>query len=65
MESKFLETIAMDLKFYDKKIILHLIDLCTRLSAATIIKDKNPTTVIEAILKTWIAVYGSCEKISC
>ncbi|XP_066913250.1 uncharacterized protein [Clytia hemisphaerica] len=62
MASKFLETVAMDLKFYDKKIILHLIDMCTRLSAATTIKDKNPTTVIEAILKTWISVYGSCEK---
>ena len=59
MASKFLETVAMDLKFYDKKIILHLIDLCTRLSAATTIKDKNPTTVIEAILRTWISVYGS------
>ena len=41
MAFKFLETVAMDLKLYDKKIFLHLIDLCTRLSAATIIKDKN------------------------
>ena len=62
MASQFLETVAMDLKFYDKKIVLHLIDLCTRLSAATTIKDKHPPTVIEAILKVWISVYGSCEK---
>ena len=60
MATKFQETVAMDLKFYDKKIILHLIDLCTRLTAATVIKDKNPTTVIEAILEIWISVYGSC-----
>ena len=63
MATKFLETVAMDLKFYDKKIILHLIDLCTRLSAATVIKDKNPATIIEAILKVWVSVYGSNEKI--
>jgi len=54
MATRFLEAIAMDLKFYDKIIIVHLIDLFTRFSAATTIKDKNPTTVIEAILKTWI-----------
>ena len=52
----------MDLKFYDKKIILHLIDMCTRLSAATTIRDKHPSTIIEAILKIWVCVYGSCEK---
>ena len=62
MATRFQETVAMDLKFYDKKIILHLIDLCTRLSAATTIKDKNPPTVVEGILKIWVSVYGSCEK---
>lgn len=62
MSTKFLETVAMDLKFYDKKIFIHLIDLCTRLSAATTLKDKNPGTIIESILRIWISVYGSCEK---
>ena len=62
MATQFLEALAMDLKFYDKKIILHLIDVCTRLSAATMTKDKQPGTIIEAIFKIWISVYGSCEK---
>ena len=62
MATKFQETVAMDLKFYENKIILHLIDMCTRLSSATTIKNKNPSTVIEAILKIWVSVYGTNEK---
>ena len=61
MANKFQEVVAMDLKFYESKI-LHLIDMCTRLSSATTIKNKNPSTVIEAILKIWISVYGTPEK---
>ena len=53
---------AIDLKQYDGKIILHLIDMCTRLSAATRISDKNPDTVIKALFKIWISIYGSAEK---
>ena len=62
MATQFQETVALDLKFYDSKIILHLIDMCTRLSSATTIKNKNPNTVIEAIFKVWISVYGTPEK---
>jgi len=62
MANQFQETVAMDLKFYENKIILHLIDMCTRLSSATSIKNKNPNTVIEAIFKTWISVYGTPKK---
>ena len=62
MATSFNETIAMDLKFYHGKILLHLIDHCTRLSASTVIPDKNPDTVIKAIFKIWISVYGSAEK---
>ena len=29
MATRFLETVAMDLKTHDGKLILHLIDLCT------------------------------------
>ena len=32
MATEFLETVAMDLKFYDSKILLHLVDHCMRLS---------------------------------
>ena len=62
MATKFQETVAMDLKFYNGKIILHLIDHCTRLSASALIPDKNPETIIKYTFKIWISVYGSAEK---
>lgn len=61
---RFLETVAMDLNFFDKKIILNEIDFRAQLSAYTI-KNRNPTTVIEAILKTLISVDGTSNKFIC
>ena len=62
MASKFLECVAMDLKFYKKHIILHLIDHATRLSASCFIPSKKPETIIKKIFQIWISVYGSPEK---
>ena len=59
---KFQQTVVMDLKFFEGKIILHLIDHATRLSAAAVIPNKNPSTVVKAILRIWVAVYGAAEK---
>ena len=52
----------MDLKFSHGKILVHIIDQCTRLLASTVISNKNPDTIIKAIFKIWISVYGSAEK---
>ena len=41
MANRFCETVAMDLKEFDGKIILHIIDMCTRLSAGTFVKNKK------------------------
>ena len=60
--TEFNEMVGMDLKQYDSKIILHLVDLCTRLSAACFIPNKKPSTIVNAIFKIWIAIYGSPIK---
>ena len=62
MATQFLETVAMDIKFYKGKPILHLIDLCTKLSAAYIMSNKQPETVLKTILQIWISVYGATDK---
>ena len=62
MSSKFQEVVAMDLKFYQGKIILHLIDLFSRLSAAIIIPNKSRDTIIKGIFRIWISVYGTPER---
>ena len=40
MATQFLETVALDIKFYGSKPILYLIDLCTRLFAAAVMPNK-------------------------
>ena len=62
MGSTFNECVAMDLKFFDDKIILHMIDHVTRLSSACRVSSKNPEVIVKSILKNWIAVYGSLLK---
>ena len=62
MSTEFQDVVAMDLKFYNGKIILHLIDLCSRLSAAIFIPDKTKETVTQAIARIWIYVYGTLHK---
>lgn len=58
LAESFNETIALDLKFLDSEIILHCIDLLTRFSAATLIKNKTKETVVAAFMKIWIGVFG-------
>ena len=60
--SNFQEVVAMDLKFFDGKILLHMIDHATRLSACTRIPSKRPEAIIKAFFSHWISVYGSPNK---
>ena len=62
MATEFQEVVAMDLKTYKGRQILHLVDLCTRLSAATFINDKKRDTIIAALFRIWISVYGAPQK---
>ena len=62
MATKFLECVAMDLKFYYDKIILHLIDHATRLSISARIPSKKPPAVLNALFKNFIAIFGAADK---
>ena len=62
MATEFQETVAMDLKFYDSKILIHLVDYCTRLSASSFIPNKNSDTILTFIFKIWVSIYGAPEK---
>ena len=60
--TEFQETVAMDLKFYDGKILVHLVDHSTWLSASLFIPNKSGDTVSIYTFKIWISVYGAPEK---
>ena len=54
--TKFNETVALDLKFFNSKIILHMIDHLTRFSSAVVVKSKEPKVIIDGICKGWISI---------
>ena len=63
MASNFNEKIAMDLKKWDEKWILHLIDMWSRFSVSVLISRKKSSEVIDNVMKHWIGVFGVMETI--
>lgn len=63
MANEFQETVAIDLKFYNKSFVLvYIIDLCTCLSASVAIPNKNLETMLKFIFKIWVSVYRTPSK---
>ena len=61
--TKFNEMIALDLKFFKGKIILHVVDHLTRFSSAIVCKSKDPKEIISGLVKCWISIFGPPQKI--
>jgi transposase InsO family protein len=43
--------------------MIHIIDLATRFSVCKAIKNKQSETIIQAIMTSWINIFGSPKKI--
>ena len=54
----FNDVVAMDLKIFNNKYILYLVDCFTRYTLGTVIPSKDPQVVIKAIIKLWIRIFG-------
>ena len=55
----FNETVALDLKVFRSGYMLHMIDHATRYSQACFIRNKHSATIVKALLKFWISIFGS------
>ena len=62
LATKFNECLQLDLKFFDGKPMLHMIDHATRLSSCTTIKSKEAAEVFKGLITFWVALYGSPQK---
>ena len=65
MATEFNEVVAMDLKFFNGSIILHLIDHLSRFSAAAIVKSKKAEEIIEKFFEIWVQNFGPPKKFFC
>lgn len=55
MATRFNEMVAMDLKVLkDKRYILHMIDMFTRLSVSVFVPSKQPKDIVNAVVLHWI-----------
>ena len=65
MSHDFNQTVTMDLKIWPKKgkIILYIIDMFSRLTHASVIKDKRPESVIKVFVDEWILRWGAPDAI--
>ena len=58
----FKECVAMGLKFYKGKILLHLVDQATRLSTSCFVTSREPKAIINGNFTSWIQIHGTPEK---
>ena len=63
LADNFNDVISMDLKSYGKSYFLVIVDLYTKFCAATVINDKNPSTILQNLFVSWIAIFGPSRKI--
>ena len=54
MAKEFNEKVAMDLKQYKGRWILHMIDMWSRYTDLVFIQRKRPCDVIDAMMKNWV-----------
>lgn len=62
LASRMNELVAMDLKSYEDKYFLVMVDHCTRYCAADLISNKKPMTIIQSLFDKWISVFGTPSK---
>ena len=63
LASEFHHTVAMDLITIQQGVwILHMIDVFSRYSVACVRRSKKPSSIIDAILKTWISYFGQPQR---
>ena len=59
--------VTLDLKEWcfkkSKKYICYMIDMYSRLTMGNFLKDKNPSSVVECIMSTWVPAFGLMKGI--
>ena len=63
LSKDFNDMIAMDLKPYKGVHIFHMIDLATRFSAGTVIRNKRQETIVEGVFKHWVSIFGAPNRL--
>lgn len=60
--SDFNQNVALDLKCFAPYYMLHMIDHFTRYSRGIVIKNKHPQTIVNGVLNSWVALFGTPQR---
>ena len=63
MAKHFNEKVAINLKKWKVKYILHMVDMWSRLTISVFIERKKPREVIDMIMERWIGYFGTMAAI--
>ena len=63
MASKFNENVAMDLKQWNGRWILHIIDMWSRYTLSVFVDRKKPGNIIDALTTQWIGKFGVMKSL--
>ena len=63
MASKFNETVPLDLKFINGKIICVMVVMFTRYCVAKLIPNKTANSIVQTFLNSWIVYFGALLQI--
>ena len=58
MASEFNEKIAMDLKLWKGKWIMHIVDMWSRFTISAFVPRKRPSDIIHALMSEWVGIFG-------
>lgn len=58
MSHSFNDLVCLDLKSWNGAYILHMIDMWSRYSMSIFIKNKEPKTIVDVIMRRWIGTFG-------
>ena len=58
MASEFNERVCIDLKKWQNKWILHIIDMWSRFSVSVLVDSKNTSVIIDNLIEHWVAIFG-------
>ena len=59
----FNQAVQCDLLFIEEHVILHMIDEAIRWTATALLSDRNAETILKAITKNWIKLYGPMSSL--
>ena len=59
LATSFNETVALDIKVMQGRMVLHMIDHLTRYSSACVLRNKTKETIVKAVLEYWVRIFGS------